>query len=150
MYPTERNFLNILSELENWANYDNSSDLRDISKLEGIKLLLAKLGNPEKKYRIIHIAGTNGKGSTALIISHLLKSDGFSTGCYTSPHLIDIRERIRINGKLNPIDENKLDADQIKKLLKEYLSDEQLKKVSNDVLPNYINSNLIIYKDWLD
>ena len=95
----DRNFLNILSILNKWSNYEKSSKLRDLSKLEGIKLLLKKLGHPEKKFKIIHIAGTNGKGSTALIISHLLKSYGFATGCYTSPHLIDIRERIRINGR---------------------------------------------------
>ena len=85
--------------MNKWSNYEKTSKLRDLSKLEGIKHLLKKLGHPEKKFKIIHIAGTNGKGSTALIISHLLKSYGFATGCYTSPHLIDIRERIRINGR---------------------------------------------------
>ena len=73
MLPSRRKYLNILSDLGNWVNYENSSKYRDISKLEGIKLLLKKLGNPEKKFRIIHIAGTNGKGSTALIMSRLLK-----------------------------------------------------------------------------
>jgi len=99
MFSTERNFLNILSELGSWISYENSSKSRDISKLKGIKLLLKHLGNPENKYKIIHIAGTNGKGSTATIITQLLQVQGFSTGCYTSPHLIDIRERITLNGK---------------------------------------------------
>jgi len=105
MLSTERNFLNILFELENWINYENSYKPRDISKLEGIQLLLKLLKNPEKKYKIIHIAGTNGKGSTANIISRLLQVQGFSTGCYTSPHLIDIRERIMLNGR--PISKKK-------------------------------------------
>ena len=99
MLPSERKFLNVLSDLGNWVSYENSSKYRDISKLEGINLLLEKLGNPEKKFKIIHIAGTNGKGTTALILSRLLKVQGFSTGCYTSPHLTDIRERIRLNGR---------------------------------------------------
>tara|TARA_Y100001970_G_C14257843_1_gene876935 strand:- start:295 stop:1596 length:1302 start_codon:yes stop_codon:yes gene_type:complete len=100
MSLTDINFQKIVSNLESWANFENSSKLKDISKLESIQLLLSKLDNPEKNFRIIHIAGTNGKGSTALIISRLLKFHGFSTGCYTSPHIIDIRERIRINGRL--------------------------------------------------
>ena len=100
MFPSERKFLKILFELENWINYEKSSKSRDISKLNGIQLLLKHLGNPESKYKIIHIAGTNGKGSTATILSRLLQVQGFSTGCYTSPHLIDIRERIMLNGRL--------------------------------------------------
>ena len=99
MLHSKRNFLNVLSDLGNWISYENSSKFRDISKLEGINLLLEKLGNPEKKFKIIHIAGTNGKGTTALIMSKLLKVQGFSTGCYTSPHLTDIMERIRLNGR---------------------------------------------------
>ena len=98
MLTSEKKFLNVLSNLQNWNSYEKSSKFGDISKLDGITLLLEKLGNPEKKNRIIHIAGTNGKGSTALIISKLLKVQGFATGCYTSPHLTDIRERIRLNG----------------------------------------------------
>ena len=100
MSQLEKKFLNILSDLENWTSYENSAKSRDISKLKGINLLLEKLGNPEKKFQIIHIAGTNGKGSTALILSRLLKVEGLSTGCYTSPHINDIRERIRLNGRL--------------------------------------------------
>lgn len=99
MFLTERSFLNVLYDLENWGNYEKSSKSRDISKLNGIRLLLKNLGNPEKNFKIIHIAGTNGKGTTATMISSLLKIQGFSTGCYTSPHLIDIRERIMLNGR---------------------------------------------------
>jgi len=56
------------------------------------------LGNPQEKIKTIHIAGTNGKGSVSHFIASILQEHGFKTGLYTSPHLIDFRERIRING----------------------------------------------------
>ena len=85
--------------MESWGSYEISAQPRDLSKLDGIRLLLKDLGNPHKKFKVIHIAGTNGKGLTATIISKLLCVQGFSSGCYTSPHLTDIRERIALNGK---------------------------------------------------
>ena len=57
------------------------------------------LGNPENKFRSIHVAGTNGKGSTSHIIASILQESGLKVGLYTSPHLKDFRERIKINGK---------------------------------------------------
>ena len=57
------------------------------------------LDNPHKKFKSIHIAGTNGKGSTAHLISSIMQEAGYKTGLYTSPHLIDFRERIKIDGK---------------------------------------------------
>jgi dihydrofolate synthase/folylpolyglutamate synthase len=60
------------------------------------------LGNPENKFKSIHIAGTNGKGSTSHMIASVLQSAGYKTGLYTSPHLKDFRERIKINGKMIP------------------------------------------------
>jgi dihydrofolate synthase/folylpolyglutamate synthase len=68
--------------------------------LENIRKLSGKLGNPHTKYPVIHVAGTNGKGSTSAIIQRILSEHGFSTGLYTSPHLIDFRERIRINDEM--------------------------------------------------
>jgi len=65
--------------------------------LENITLLCKDLGNPQNKYPVIHIAGTNGKGSTSIIIQKILSSHGLIVGLYTSPHLVDFRERIRIN-----------------------------------------------------
>ena len=67
--------------------------------LENIKSLLSFLGNPEKRLTCIHIAGTNGKGSTAAMIASILTASGYKTGLYTSPHLIDFPERIRIDGE---------------------------------------------------
>jgi len=63
-------------------------------------LLLAKhLGNPEARLKCIHIAGTNGKGSTSSMLASILQEAGYKTGLYTSPHLKDFRERIKINGE---------------------------------------------------
>ena len=56
------------------------------------------LGNPHRKFRTIHVAGTNGKGSTSHTIAAILQESGYKVGLYTSPHLIDFRERIRVNG----------------------------------------------------
>jgi dihydrofolate synthase/folylpolyglutamate synthase len=58
------------------------------------------LSNPEKKFKSVHIAGTNGKGSVSHMLAAVLQSAGYKTGLYTSPHLKDFRERIRINGKM--------------------------------------------------
>lgn len=63
------------------------------------------LGNPERKFRSVHIAGTNGKGSVSHMLAAILQSAGYKTGLYTSPHLKDFRERIRINGKMIPKEE---------------------------------------------
>jgi dihydrofolate synthase / folylpolyglutamate synthase len=60
------------------------------------------LGNPENKLRCIHVGGTNGKGSTSHILASILSKAGFKTGLYTSPHMKDFRERIRIDGKMIP------------------------------------------------
>ncbi len=68
--------------------------------LTNIKKLAKHLGNPEKKIRSIHIAGTNGKGSVSHMLASVLQEAGYKTGLYTSPHLVDFRERIRINGQM--------------------------------------------------
>lgn len=65
--------------------------------LDNISCLLERLGNPQKKLRCIHIAGTNGKGSIAAMLSSILHHAGIKAGLYTSPHLVDVKERIRIN-----------------------------------------------------
>jgi len=67
--------------------------------LKNINYLLYLLGEPHKKLKIIHVAGTNGKGSTCSLISSILQSDGYKVGLYTSPHLVDFTERIKINHK---------------------------------------------------
>src|SRR5664279_13024 len=67
--------------------------------LENITILLERLGRPERAFPSIHIAGTNGKGSTAAFAESILRSAGFRTGLNTSPHLERINERVRINGE---------------------------------------------------
>ena len=69
------------------------------SGLDKIKLLDLYLGHPHKNFKSIHIAGTNGKGSTSHIIASILQTAGYKTGLYTSPHLLDFKERIKVNGK---------------------------------------------------
>ncbi len=64
--------------------------------------ICAALSNPEQKFRSVHIAGTNGKGSSSHLLASILQEAGYKTGLYTSPHLKDFRERIRINGKMIP------------------------------------------------
>lgn len=64
--------------------------------------LSALYGNPHLKLRTIHVAGTNGKGSTAHTLAAILQSAGYKVGLYTSPHLVDFRERIRVNGEMIP------------------------------------------------
>ena len=66
--------------------------------LDRMRRLLALVGHPEKQFRSVHIAGTNGKGSTAAMVASVLMRSGYRTGLYTSPHLIDFSERIRISG----------------------------------------------------
>lgn len=62
--------------------------------------LMSLLGNPEKKFKTIHVAGTNGKGSVAHTLASILQESGYKVGLYTSPHLVDFRERIRVNGEM--------------------------------------------------
>lgn len=66
--------------------------------LETMERLVDALGHPEKKFRSVHIAGTNGKGSTAAFLSSVLDVAGYKVGMYTSPHLVKFNERIRLNG----------------------------------------------------
>ena len=67
--------------------------------LERMERLLAALGNPERSLRCLHVAGTNGKGSVCAFAESVLREGGYSTGLYTSPHLVRFAERIRINGQ---------------------------------------------------
>ncbi len=68
--------------------------------LERMRTFLHRLGNPQQQFKAVHIAGTNGKGSVTAMVAAILQAGGFKTGMYTSPHLLDLRERIRINNRL--------------------------------------------------
>ncbi|MDP3025593.1 MAG: bifunctional folylpolyglutamate synthase/dihydrofolate synthase, partial [candidate division Zixibacteria bacterium] len=88
-------------------NYQQVVDFLFSLEKFGIKLglkntfsLMRRLGNPHLRFASIHVAGTNGKGSCCAMIYSILKKAGYSCGLYTSPHLIDFRERIRVGESL--------------------------------------------------
>ena len=70
--------------------------------LDNTHRLMQHLGNPHQSLRAVHVAGTNGKGSTSHLIAAVLQAQGYRVGLFTSPHLVDFRERIRISGKMIP------------------------------------------------
>ena len=72
------------------------------NNLDNTLAICAYLGNPEKKFPCIHIAGTNGKGSSSHMLASIFQAAGYKTGLYTSPHLYDFRERIKVNGQMCP------------------------------------------------
>ena len=86
----------MFNQLPMYQNQGASAYKKDLTNT----LLLAEyLGNPERKIKTIHVAGTNGKGSTSHLLAAVLQEAGYKVGLYTSPHLKDFRERIKINGK---------------------------------------------------
>lgn len=87
--------------------------------LVNIKKLCEALGNPHQQFKSIHVAGTNGKGSTSHMLAAILQTAGYKTGLYTSPHLLDFRERIRINGEIITKDEVIYFVEQHKTLIEE-------------------------------
>lgn len=70
--------------------------------LERIAAFCQHLGNPQRNYYTIHVAGTNGKGSVSHMLASILREAGYRTGLFTSPHLVDFRERIRVDGEMIP------------------------------------------------
>lgn len=70
--------------------------------LDNSHALDAHFGHPHTRYQTIHVAGTNGKGSSSHTLASILQADGHRVGLYTSPHLVDFRERIRVNGVMMP------------------------------------------------
>ncbi len=119
--------------MEKFPNYDLTLDYlyeqlpmfskmgKDAIKkdLTNIKKLCTAFGNPQEQFKSIHIAGTNGKGSVCHMLAAILQQSGYKTGLYTSPHLIDFRERFKINGKL----------------------------ISKDWVVNFVNSNKSLIED---
>src|ERR1035437_292116 len=82
--------------------YSRLEDLNEFKfdfSLERVRSALILAGSPQDAFDCVHIAGSNGKGSTAWYLSNIFMMHGLKTGTYTSPHLIDVKERIAINGK---------------------------------------------------
>jgi len=96
-----------LDYIWSFVDYETMPGLRSAANydLGRVQELLARLGEPHLAARSVHIAGTKGKGSTAAMVASALMNAGYSTGLYTSPHLNDPRERIRVNGELIGKDE---------------------------------------------
>lgn len=94
-YRAAIDFLLERTDYERWPGYAYAGRF-DLRRMEE---LLDRLGNPHLATRTVHIAGSKGKGSTAAMIASALVAAGYSTGLYTSPHLVTLRERVRVNGK---------------------------------------------------
>lgn len=67
--------------------------------LENITRFLDDLGKPQNQYATVHLAGTNGKGSCSAMLAAILRESGYRTGLFTSPHLVDFRERVQVDGE---------------------------------------------------
>lgn len=91
-YPEVYKYLNSLANYEKNINYSYPATL----KLARIRDFLSLIGDPQQSLRSIHVAGSKGKGSTCVLVAYILRASGFSVGLYTSPHLNNFRERIRI------------------------------------------------------
>ncbi|KAJ8748101.1 hypothetical protein K2173_023503 [Erythroxylum novogranatense] len=105
--PELEDFMNYLDSLK---NYEKSgvpkgagTDSEDGFDMGRIRRLMDRLGNPHNKFKAIHIAGTKGKGSTAAFISSILRAEGYYVGCYTSPHILTIRERMSLGKFGEPV-----------------------------------------------
>jgi dihydrofolate synthase/folylpolyglutamate synthase len=95
-YPAAVKYLESLVNYERLSRYPYKRSV----DLKRIKNFLQSIGNPQRELKVIHVAGSKGKGSTCAFIAYILRQAGFSVGLYTSPHLSDLRERIRI---LDPV-----------------------------------------------
>lgn len=103
--------------------------------LERSEALAAHFGNPERHLKAIHVAGTNGKGSVSNLIAATLQSQGYRTALYTSPHLVDFRERMRIDGEMIPREEV---TDFVERWLADYKGDS----------PSFFELTMMMAFDW--
>ena len=99
-----RTYNSALNYLFSSTDYERTGPPRayniDNFSLHRMRRLLGKLGAPHRMLNAVHIAGTKGKGSTATMLTAMLQSCGFTVGLYTSPHLVELRERIQVNGRM--------------------------------------------------
>lgn len=104
--------------------------------LETAVKLAAEFGNPHRRLKVIHVAGTNGKGSTCHTLAAVLRSAGYKTGLYTSPHLVDFRERIRVDG------------DMISKEAVSDFTERWIAKGRDDIAPSFFELTTIMAFDY--
>ncbi len=101
MHSIEDDYRRVLDELDNeYAAFHKIGAGAYSPGLEKTLTLAKRLGNPQDRYRCIHVGGTNGKGSTAHTLAAVLHEAGYKVGLYTSPHILDFRERIRVDGRM--------------------------------------------------
>ncbi|XP_009368683.2 dihydrofolate synthetase [Pyrus x bretschneideri] len=118
-----KGLLEYMDSLKNYEKLgvpkDAGTDSEDGFDLGRMRRLLELLGNPHSKFKAVHIAGTKGKGSTAAFLSNMLRAEGYSVGCYTSPHIQTIRERISVGRFAEPVSAKALSSlfDGVKKIL---------------------------------
>jgi dihydrofolate synthase/folylpolyglutamate synthase len=86
-------------------NYEQRAPVADDLKLDRMRSLLAQIGDPHRRLRIVHVAGSKGKGSTAAMLASVLSASGYRTGLFTSPHLCGVEERFQIDGRPIPSSE---------------------------------------------
>jgi len=96
------NYRGAMAYLESLMERDRDKDKH--AGLARMWALLNAMGNPQEAYSTVHIGGTAGKGSTAMILAAILKNSGYKTGLHVSPHLEDARERMQVNGKFIPVE----------------------------------------------
>src|SRR5881397_1805925 len=89
-------------------NYEQRSPKPADLKLDRMRLLLRLLGDPQERLRVVHVAGSKGKGSTSAMLATILREAGYRTGLFTSPHLCRVEERIQIDGQ--PISHDELSS----------------------------------------
>jgi len=120
--------------VDSLVNYEKRPEIpynKRSLNLQRMRYFLNSLGNPHQGLKVIHVAGTKGKGTTSVIVASILKAGGFKVGLYTSPHLISPRERIRINGCLIKEEEFAYFLSEIK------LKIDRLRKVSPYLTPTF-------------
>jgi dihydrofolate synthase/folylpolyglutamate synthase len=80
-------------------NFEQRTPTADDLKLEHMRTLLARLGDPHHRLRIVHVAGSKGKGSTSAMLASIFRKAGYRTGLFTSPHLCRVEERFQVDGE---------------------------------------------------
>src|SRR5262249_40647876 len=96
-------FMNYDEALAFWfgrVNYERTAPQPGDLKLDRMRALLHRLGDPHERLRTVHLAGSKGKGSTCAMLASVLRHAGYRTGLFTSPHLVDVRERIEVDGAI--------------------------------------------------
>ena len=116
------NYSQALEFLDSFINYekDHLFEYPEAFKLDRMRSLAKEFGNPQNSFESILIAGSKGKGSTAAFLSSILRMENFKTGLYTSPHLTDVRERVRVNGLQLPESRFIEFMGRMKKIMEEY------------------------------